>query len=93
MGHPRRAFRIKRPSNLVTQPGETDNFTVADHVKVLNEYMKTRKVDIVITNNGEMDHETIDNYSLNEHKSPVVVDIDKLKKLGVKVISEKLATI
>lgn len=87
------AAPIMYVSNLVTQPGETDNFTVADHVKVLNEYMKTRKVDVVITNNGEMDHETIDNYSLNEHKSPVVVDIDKLKKLGVKVISEKLATI
>ena len=25
--------------NAVTQPGETDNFTVRDHVKLLNRYL------------------------------------------------------
>jgi uncharacterized cofD-like protein len=39
-------------SNLVTQPGETDEYTVADHVRVLDRYMDDRKVDVVIANTG-----------------------------------------
>ena len=29
--------------NIVTQPGETDDFTVGDHVKLLNRYLNKKK--------------------------------------------------
>ena len=32
---------------MFTQPGETDNFMVSDHVKVLNEHLGKRKIDTV----------------------------------------------
>ena len=41
-------------SNLVTQPGETDGYTVSDHIEKLNEHLEDRKVDIVIANNAEI---------------------------------------
>ena len=37
-------------SNIVTQPGETDGFTVGDHVKLLNRYLDKKKVNVVIAN-------------------------------------------
>ena len=37
--------------NIVTQPGETDDFTVGDHVKLLNRYLNKKKVNVVIANN------------------------------------------
>ena len=43
--------------NIVTQPGETDNFTVGDHVKLLNRYLDKKKVDVVIANNAKIEEE------------------------------------
>lgn len=39
-------------SNMMTQPGETDNFTVSDHIKVLNDYLGKRKINVVVANTG-----------------------------------------
>ena len=44
-------------SNLVTQPGETDIQSVSQHVEVLNEYLGSRKIDLVVANNGTVDEE------------------------------------
>ena len=38
--------------NVVTQPGETDDFTVSDHVKLLNRYLGKKKIGVLIANNG-----------------------------------------
>ena len=40
--------------NIVTQPGETDDFTVGDHVKLLNRYLNKKKVNVVIANNEKI---------------------------------------
>lgn len=49
--------------NIMTQPGETTEFAVSDHVKVLNGYLGKRKIDIVIANNGVIKQEMIDKYA------------------------------
>ena len=41
--------------NMVTQPGETENFTVSDHVRLLNQYLGEHKIDVVIANEGKID--------------------------------------
>ena len=38
--------------NLATQPGETDNYTVADHVATLFEHISTGCLDLVIANDN-----------------------------------------
>ena len=48
--------------NIMTQPGETDDFKVSDHVKLLNRYLGKRKIDAVILNNGIIDPEIVKNY-------------------------------
>ena len=79
--------------NLMTQPGETDDFKVSDHVKVLNSYLGTKKIDIVIANNGSIDRELASKYSSLEQKDPVILDAKETKAEGVKIVSENLVVI
>ena len=79
--------------NIVTQPGETDNFTVSDHVKLLNRYLNHRKVDVVIANSKEVGKEMAKKYETQEQKDPVLIDEEELKKVDVELIAEDLLTI
>jgi len=80
-------------SNLVCQPGETDEYTVSDHVKALNRYMEGRTVDIVVANNGEIDEEIADIYRTKEQKAVVTLDEEELERLGVDVIADDVVRI
>ena len=73
-------------SNLVTQPGETDDYNVSDHIKVLNQYLRNRKIDVVVANNADIDKHVIDKYLTTENKKIVSIDKDKLEKQNVRVI-------
>jgi len=79
--------------NLFTQPGETENFTVSDHINVINSYLGNRKVDIVIANDGKIDETLAYKYLTTEQKDPVVLDEEKLELLVDKVIKEDLVII
>lgn len=60
--------------NMVTQPGETDNFKVSDHVNTINKYLGKRNIDVVVANNGKIDDEIAQKYSTEEQKDPVILD-------------------
>ena len=68
-------------SNLVTQPGETDGYSVGDHIDVLNHYLKDRKIDIVIANNGIVDEHIRQRYLDTEGKT--VVPLEGIKDATV----------
>ena len=78
-------------SNLVTQPGETDEYCVADHVNVLNSYLKGRKIDVVVANNGDVDRRIRKKYLDTENKE--IVGLDGLEDAGVKVIVDDIFSI
>lgn len=80
-------------SNLVTQPGETDDYNVSDHVKVLNQYLKNRKIDIVVANSAQIDERIISKYLTTENKKVVSLDSAELKKQDVKVIEGDIFSI
>lgn len=65
--------------NVMTQPGETDDFKVSDHINLLNSYLGNKKIDVVITNNGEISHETQMIYETTEQKDLVIIDDDNIK--------------
>ena len=79
--------------NLFTQPGETDDFKVSDHVKVLNNYLGNKKINYVIANEEEINNELIEKYATEEQKDLVILDKDETESLGVEVISDDLAYI
>lgn len=80
-------------SNIVTQPGETDGFTVGDHVKLLNRYLDEKKVDVVIASNTEISEEMAKKYETEEQKDPVLIDYEELEKIGVELIEDDLMVI
>lgn len=65
--------------NVMTQPGETDDFKVSDHIKLLNNYLGKRKIDTVITNSEEISVETQRIYETTEQKDLVIIDDDNIK--------------
>ncbi len=74
--------------NMVTQPGETEKFKVSDHVKLLNQYLGKRKIDVVVANDGKIDDEMAKRYESLEQKDPVIYDKKATKALVNKVISD-----
>ena len=76
--------------NIVTQPGETDGYSVSDHLKVLNGYLKKRKVDIVLANNGEIDPKVADVYLTKENKTVVELDRAEVQPLGARIIEDDM---
>lgn len=79
--------------NAVTQPGETDNFTVSDHIKMLNSYLPKRKIDVVIASNTKITKTIAKKYATEEQKDPVLIDYEEVKKMGVELIEGDLIII
>ena len=80
-------------SNMMTQPGETDHFKISDHVKVLNQYLGTHKVNVVVANDGEIKEEVARKYETLEEKDQVILDRDELQQMNVEVIENDYVTI
>lgn len=80
--------KIMYVCNMVTQPGETDDFTVSDHVKLLNQYLGKRKVDVVIANSGKIDEAMAKRYESLEQKDAVILDKEETEKLVEKLICD-----
>lgn len=75
--------------NVMTQSGETDNFTAFDHLKALCEHTHPRIVDYCITNTAPVPHHLLDKYR-QEDAFPVINDAYKIKELGYHVIEENV---
>lgn len=74
-------------SNLMTKRGQTNNYTISDHVLDLQNYLG-RTLDIIIINNGKINPKIISYYKkYSEH--PVVDDMP-VKLSSTKLIRENL---
>lgn len=76
--------------NIVTQPGETDDFKASDHINLLNSYLGKRKIDVGIFNKEAMDPELVLKYETEEQKDPVICDKENLQ--NIEVIEDDLLT-
>ncbi len=68
--------------NIMTEPGETDNFTTADHLKVIIEHGGTDLVDVVLAAKEEIPQDVLENY-YSEGAIMVKGDAASVEKLGV----------
>lgn len=71
--------------NMMIQPGETDKYTVSNHIEVCNKYLG-KKIDVVLINNGEISQEIQEKYLTMEQKDPVKIDKEKLEILEAESI-------
>lgn len=76
--------------NLFTQPGETDDFNVSDHILLLEKYLGKDSIDIVIANNVKLNSNLVKKYETEEQKDQVNLDLDTLNKMNKIVIQDKI---
>ncbi len=75
--------------NIMTQPGETDNYSVASHVNALISHAGGRKIiDAVLVNNSLPDN--ISEGYAKGGSIPVRLDMENIVPTGVSVVSQKL---
>jgi uncharacterized cofD-like protein len=82
--------RVVYVCNVMTQPGETDGYTAADHLEALHRHGLAGVVDIVVVNDAPVSVEAAASYErLSAH--PVRIDEERLKTLGVRVVRAPVA--
>ncbi len=75
--------------NVMTQPGETDNYGAYEHVKALIDHMGEQFLDYVIVNSQGVSMEQVEQYHA-EGSIPITPDVDKIRRLGITVVPARL---
>jgi len=78
--------------NLMTEKGETDDFTASMHVQKIYEHTGENIFDYIIVNNGKIGEYYLDKYK-KVGSYPVEIDEENLKKLGLKIIKDDIVTV
>jgi uncharacterized cofD-like protein len=72
--------------NVMTQHGETDGFTAADHLEALIVHSKKSVINCCLVNSGRLDYHLLLRYA-QDKSFPVIFDRERLRKLGVEVFA------
>lgn len=75
--------------NVMTEPGETDHYSVADHVKAIVDHTGKGFVDAVLANNGNIPAHLLERYAA-EGRMPVKRDPKRVERLGVRYFEADL---
>jgi uncharacterized cofD-like protein len=76
--------------NVMTEPGETDGYTAGDHLDALHRHGLAGVVDVILVNDAPVSGELVASYERYGAR-PVVVDAERLKALGVKIVRAPVA--
>ncbi|MDD5772901.1 MAG: YvcK family protein [bacterium] len=78
--------------NIMTQPNETDGFSVGDHLQAIKDHVNNYLAEYVIVNNGVITKDILQRYK-EEGAYPVNLDRKRIEKMGIKIIEDDLLTI
>jgi uncharacterized cofD-like protein len=76
-------------SNIMTQPGETDGFSVSDHVRVIQAHSHYERIVDAVFVNSWLPESLVQRYR-EFNCQPVSLDADKCKEMGVEVVQKLL---
>jgi len=79
-------------SNIMTQEGETDGYSVADHIKAIFKHGGNGIIDYVATNTREINDSIRERY-LEKNAEPVKINEKEIMDLNVKVVQGDFVTI
>ena len=86
-----KAFKIYI-SNIMTEPGQTDNYSISEHIQAIMEHAGSKIVDYCICDTGEVVPEYVRLY--NRAGSDLVeIDLQKVSSMGVNVIHKHMSRI
>ena len=86
------AFKIY-VCNVMTQQGETDGYSAADHVKAIVDHTNPAVLNACIVNNAEIPNDSLLNRYESEHSFPVKVDAENIKTMGYRVVATDILSI
>lgn len=75
--------------NVMTQPGETDGFSVADHVQAIEDHAGKDLINMVLVNESPLSEETLAQYA-KVGAVPVKVDMNRLNQMGMRIVRANL---
>jgi uncharacterized cofD-like protein len=76
-------------ANLMTQPGETDGYSVADHVRAIYEHTRTGLFDSVVVNRTPVAPKILRRYRA-EGAEPVKPSVEELRRMGLRCMAADL---
>ncbi|MCL2343758.1 MAG: YvcK family protein [Firmicutes bacterium] len=76
--------------NIMTESGETEGYSAADHIRALFEHAKPGMVTYCLANCAKLPDEVLSRYAA-EGSSPVVIDEDAVSQTGVRLICTDVA--
>src|SRR6266702_3537189 len=76
-------------ANLMTQPGETAGYALADHLRAIQKHVRHRVIDWIVANRQPVSPEVARRYRA-EGAEPVSVDLPELQRLGFRVLLDNL---
>jgi uncharacterized cofD-like protein len=82
-------------SNIMTQPGETDNYNVYNHIEAINKHVGENIIDIIISNNEILSEDILKNYRQDGARQ-VLLDAGQMEKLydmGIMTIETSLVEV
>jgi uncharacterized cofD-like protein len=77
--------------NLMTQAGETNQFTASDHIKAIYHHVDQPFIQKIIVNSGDIPENVKLRYK-GEYAEPVLLDKENLLELGLDIMSGEIAT-
>lgn len=78
--------------NLMTQAGETSDYTAFDHVNALLDHVGENFLDAILISNEEIP-ENVQYLYKQEKASPVKIDIEKLETLNLEVVKKDISIV
>jgi uncharacterized cofD-like protein len=75
--------------NVMTQPGETDGYSVSDHLQAVHDHVGHQLFDYVIVNNGEIPPQVQLKYA-EKGAQAVHLDLEEVTNRGYQVIADTL---
>ncbi|KAA1042469.1 gluconeogenesis factor YvcK family protein [Macrococcus equipercicus] len=73
-------------ANIMTQPGESTGYSVADHIEAIHKHVGAPFIQFVIANHKTLNKKISSNYA-RSHSTFVNCDILKVKSMGIEMIT------
>lgn len=82
--------------NIMTQPGETNGYSVTDHVVAIIDHANSNIIDKIVVNSKEVDKYAKYRYKSIENSTPIYItdeDREIMEKLGIEIIEADICDI
>lgn len=75
--------------NIMTEPGETDGYSVSQHIKALIDHAGYGIINTCLVNNQPISEQLLKKY-MEKNATPVAVDVKESQRLGVELVQVDL---